>query len=317
MPLVFHSDVPPHGRVFKSLSGDEAVFTINEKTGNMFGSLKTREGRSFALEKCLHSHVWIEFDVAMFESMQEPDYHDSSDKNKFIQSSTPNQATASTATISLIVYYTPEFRDATADIEGFVNQAIAETNQGYANSQIPLVAELFCAKEARVSDSDNGIQLLRDFSTSLGTIRALRNSADIAILLVKNSNYCGVASTIYSIPSGTNYAWVLKGCALGYFTFAHEIGHLFGAGHNRLVYPFNSNFPYGHGYLIPNGYRTIMAYSAPNHRLRVNHYSSKDVSYNGNPTGNWKTNNAKVIFNNRFAMAASGGEENNCTLTSK
>ena len=66
-----------------------------------------------------------------------------------------------------------------------------------------------------------------------------------------------------------------------------------------------------------SGYRTIMAYSAPNHWLRVNHYSSKDVSYNGNPTGNWKTNNAKVIFNNRFAMAASGGEENNCTLTSE
>ena len=180
---------------------------------------------------------------------------------------------------------------------------------------VGLVAEVFCTKEARVRD--NGFQLLEDFSNSLGTVRALRNSADMAILLVNNSNYCGIASTIHSIPSGNNYAWVLKGCALGYFTFAHEIGHLFGAGHNRHVYLYNPSFPYGHGYLIPNGYRTIMAYSAPNHRLRVNHYSSKDVSYNGNPTGNWKTNNAKVIFNNRFAMAASGGEENNCTLTSE
>ena len=317
VPLVFHGNVPPHGRVFKSSRGDEAVFTINRKTGNMFGSLKTSEGKSFALEKCRHGHVWIEFDVEMFESMQEPDHEDSPDMNRFIQPSTPSKATA---TMSLIVYYTPEFRDATADIEGFVNQAVAETNQGYANSQIPLVAEVFCTKEARVSDSDNGVQLLEDFSNSLGTVRALRNSADIAILLVKNSNYCGIASTIHSIPSGNNYAWVLKGCALGYFTFAHEIGHLFGAGHNRLVYPWNPSFPYGHGSLIPNGlngYRTIMAYSAPTNRLRVNHYSNPDVNYNGIPTGNWKTNNAKVIFNNRFAMAASGGEENNCTLTSE
>ena len=314
VPLVFHGNVPPQGRVFKSSRGDEAVFTINKNSGNMFGSLKTSEGRSFALEKCRHGHVWIEFDVEMFESMQEPEYDDSRDMNKFIQPSNPSR---STATMSIIVYYTPEFRESTADIEGFVNQAIAETNQGYANSQIPLVAEVFCTKEARVKDSNNGFQLLEDFSNSLGTVRALRNSADMAILLVNNSNYCGIASTIHSIPSGNNYAWVLKGCALGYFTFAHEIGHLFGAGHNRHVYLYNPSFPYGHGYLIPNGYRTIMAYSAPNHRLRVNHYSNPDVSFNGNPTGKWKTNNAKVIFYNRFTMANSGGEENNCSLTGK
>ena len=77
VPLVFHSNVPPQGRVFKSSRGDEAVFTFNKHSGNMFGSLKTSEGRSFALEKCRHGHVWIEFDVEMFESMQEPEY----DKN--------------------------------------------------------------------------------------------------------------------------------------------------------------------------------------------------------------------------------------------
>ena len=55
--------------------------------------------------------------------------------------------------MSIIVYYNPEFREATSDIQGFVNQVIAETNQGYANSLIPLVVELFCTKEASVSDS--------------------------------------------------------------------------------------------------------------------------------------------------------------------
>ena len=315
--LTFRGQVPPHGRVYKNNEGDEAIITYNNDTGNVFGSLKTHKGESFALEKCENSHVWIEFDLEMLESMhQEPKYEtlEEDTDRKFFPSSISD---TSTAIMSILVYYTLEFRDATSDIQGFVNQAIAETNQGYANSQIPLVAEVFCTKEAHVRDSEDGLQQLEDFSRMLGTVRALRNSADIAILLVKDSSYCGVASTIHSIPSGNNYAWVHKGCALGYYSFGHEIGHLFGAGHNREVYLQNRAFFYGHGFLIPNGYRSIMSYHDPNHRRRVNHYSNPDVSYNGNPTGKWTSNNAKVIINNRFAMAASGREESNCKSTGK
>ena len=316
--LTFHGQVPPQGRVYKSDEGDEAVITYSEVTGSVFGSLKTRDGKSFALEKCHYGQVWIEFDIEIFESMQEPDYGEpvQVEANKFIPSN--SDTSTATATVSIIVYYTPEFREATADIQGFVNQVIAETNQGYANSQIPLVAEVFCIKEAHVRDiPHNGLQVLWNFSRMLGTVRALRNSADIAILLVSRANICGVAPLIHSIPSRKNYALVAKGCALGYYTFGHEIGHLFGGAHNREVHSFNAAFLYGHGHHIQNGYRSIMAYSNPSHRIRINHYSNPDVSFEGNPTGTWKSNNAKVIIDNRFAMAASGGEERKkiCQLT--
>ena len=40
-----------------------------------------------------------------------------------------------------------------------------------------------------------------------------------------------------------------KGCALGYYSFGHELGHNFGAGHNKEQ-GFNNDYYYGHGHLI-------------------------------------------------------------------
>ncbi|MCI0556126.1 MAG: zinc-dependent metalloprotease, partial [Anaerolineae bacterium] len=43
------------------------------------------------------------------------------------------------------------------------------------------------------------------------------------------------------------------------YTFAHEIGHIQGADHDRRVQPENqSGFEYGHGYVYrPSNWRTI------------------------------------------------------------
>ena len=63
---IFSNDIEPHGLVYKTEAGDEAVITYNEATGNMFGSVKTTEGRSYAIEKCEGGHVVKEYDVASF-----------------------------------------------------------------------------------------------------------------------------------------------------------------------------------------------------------------------------------------------------------
>ena len=62
----FSNDIEPLGLVYKTEAGDEAVITYSENTGNMFGGIKTREGRSFAIEKCESGHVVKEYDVASF-----------------------------------------------------------------------------------------------------------------------------------------------------------------------------------------------------------------------------------------------------------
>ena len=62
----YSNPIDPHGLVYKTEAGDEAVITYNEDTGNMFGSVKTSDGRSFAIEKCAGGHVFKEYDVASF-----------------------------------------------------------------------------------------------------------------------------------------------------------------------------------------------------------------------------------------------------------
>ena len=43
-------------------------------------------------------------------------------------------------------YYTPAFASVTTDIDGFIDQVLAETNQGYLNSGVALEAVRLCAK---------------------------------------------------------------------------------------------------------------------------------------------------------------------------
>ena len=64
--LVFHSTVNPNGQVYKNAEGDEAVITYNDQTGNMFGTFKTHQDKSYALEPCGSGHVWKEFNVSSF-----------------------------------------------------------------------------------------------------------------------------------------------------------------------------------------------------------------------------------------------------------
>merc|ERR1712106_1145006 len=68
-----------------------------------------------------------------------------------------------------------------------------------------------------------------------------------------------------------------------------------------------------------SGYRTILAYSADGHYNRINRYSDPDqvcadCLEDDSVLGDEEvSNNAKVITNNRYAMAACGTEETVCT----
>merc|ERR1719402_1765139 len=70
-----------------------------------------------------------------------------------------------TATYSIFFYYTPQFAASTPDIDTFIDHVLAETNEGYVNSQVPLVATRFCAELATIHDNSSSSATLFNFST--------------------------------------------------------------------------------------------------------------------------------------------------------
>ena len=232
------------------------------------------------------------------------------------------------ATYSIFVYYTPEFAASTPDIDTFIDHVLAETNEGYVNSQVPLVATRHCAEQATINDVSSASTMLSNFASMKGTSTALRGTADVAALLVNSfgiaswSTVCGIAY-LNTIGNGNTVSATMKNCALGYYSFGHEIGHNIGLHHNPEGNGGTTNTAYSHGrgHLIAAGstrrtLRTILAYYAPGHDDRVNYYSNPNVIHplTGTPTGvAGVSNNAAVLLHNRFDLASVGDESGACS----
>jgi len=170
------------------------------------------------------------------------------------------------------------------------------------------------AKQVDFAEVFDGNEMLDIFIASKPA-EDLLNTADVAHLLVINSSYCGLADGVDTIRTKTNFGFTVKHCDYVY-AFAHEVGHNFGLLHDKheLIYSANPPYPYGLGHHIPGTpYMTIMAYEHGPHIWPVNYYSAPNVYYNGILTGSELLNSARVLRENRFAMAAIGDESGSCS----
>ena len=292
----------------------DMVLTVHN--GDIYGHMQMDNGDSYVVEYCGNGvHVFKQLDVdKLGDDNGEEDEQD--EEFAFQRALTPEYRDDITTivTFTIKVYYTPTFAAVTADIEGFVEQVIQETNQGYINSNIPLKATAICIEEATIDDLPSSSEMLTAFKNMKGNVQALRGSADAAALLVNSFDSCG-RGYVNSIGSGYTLSVTAKSCALGYYSFGHELGHNIGLKHNKEV-STNVYYPDGYGYLIPQGshstgLRTILAYSAEGHRTRVNYYSNPNIIHptTGTPTGVADVaDNARIITMNRFALAAVGDE---------
>jgi hypothetical protein len=223
----------------------------------------------------------------------------------------PLQVQADTP-IRVMVHYTPSAASAAGNISSLIDLAVAESNQGYTNSGV--LIDLFLATKAQVSYTESGsfsTDLSRYRGTSDGymdSIHTTRNSvtADVGMLLINNASSCGLASSIGSTAS-TAFATAHWDCATGYYSFAHEIGHLQSARHDPATDPTTTPYAYGHGYRY-NGspkWRTIMAYDCTGGCPRLNYWSNPNKLYNGVPMGTAsQSDNARVLNNTRGTVAA-------------
>ncbi|NVK22967.1 MAG: hypothetical protein HWD86_10655 [Kangiellaceae bacterium] len=217
-----------------------------------------------------------------------------------------------TETIRVMVHYTPAAASASGDINGLIDLAMAETNQGYANSNVTINLQL--AGKYMVNYTESGsfstdLSRYREFDGVMDEIHSTRDqvSADVGVLLINNASSCGLASSIGS-TAATAFANAHWDCATGYYSFGHEIGHLQSARHDPRTDSSTTPYAYGHGYQYSNGgWRTIMAYNCKGRTgcTRINYWSNPYVTYNGVPMGTVdQSHNSRVLNETKSTLAA-------------
>ncbi|WP_207622489.1 zinc-dependent metalloprotease [Niastella koreensis] len=236
-----------------------------------------------------------------------PGMTDSHKKTDNAAAATPSSIAQASCNLRVLVAFTSIAESFIKDYLGyssltqFALQAIAESNQAYLNSGVGVYMELAASVRVNYTESgDDATDLNRFMGTSDGYMDQIHTyrdiyAADVNVLISNNSQYCGLATTVLA-DAGNAFCVVNYDCALGNYSFAHEIGHLQGCRHNPEVDNSISPFAYGHGYVYtPDGWRTIMAINF-NGETRLQYFSNPNVTYNGVPMGTTTTHyNARVL----------------------
>ena len=244
--------------------------------------------------------------------------------------STTTASADSGDTIDVMVVYSDQTATAAgATIGTQIQQAVDRANTAYANSGITTRLRLVHYEPANYSESgDFNTDLNRLTNGSDGymdNVQTLRNTygADLVSLFIETTAYCGIAW----IGPSANYGFsvVNRGCSSGNLSFAHELGHNFGARHDPYVDGSTSPYAYGHGLTDSGqGWRTVMAYNsacsaAGTSCTRIPYFSNPNLTY-GNPpdplgttstSDNARVHNGSAATVAGFRLAVTGG----CTYT--
>ena len=277
---------------YRGEDGSDLIVTYNPNTEGLEGHATSSEGKSYAIEFCgtTNGHVLKELDVENLSDSLAVDYL--SFQNKVENQNFNSGADMDTmVTYTVKFYYTAKFAQYTADIDGFIDQMISETNQAYSDSGVKLTVAKHCSELATIEeeysdDFEYAVELIEKFESMKSSIADLRGSADAAVLLVTNYPVCGLA-WFDGIHDGRTFSVVKKDCAVGKYSFGHEVGHNIGLDHN-VESSVNEVYSSGQGHYIEQGsasadnsYRTIMGVWSKEHKTRVNVYSNPAETFEG------------------------------------
>ena len=208
--------------------------------------------------------------------------------------------------IDLLVAYTPSAKASVTDIDATIQLAVAEANQSYVNSGVNIKLNVVDSFQHSYTEAGKTFDTILDDFMSNTDVKNRRNTsgADLSALIINQSDYCGMADAILASAESA-FAVVHYSCATGYFSFAHELGHLMGARHDPNTDSTNTPFPYGHGYQHPSSsanqrFRTIMGYACTSSNTcdpRVQFWSNPNVNFNGIAMGTATTHDNHRVLN--------------------
>ncbi len=282
-----HADGNPDNTVVLGISGDAVAGSFRYQ-GKLF-KLEPRANGGHVVSEVNTSNPAPELDpIAVADTSSSA-------------TAAPAAASAATKTkgfvIDVLVAYTPAINDlyGSEGAEALILQAVAEANQAYTNSGMITRLKLVASYQIDYYESGNmGTDLSRLRSSSDGFMDELHElrdmyGADLVSLIENDSGSCGMAyrmATLSASFASSAFSVVHHGCATGYYSFAHEIGHNQGAHHDATNATSVALYPDAYGYQAPNNsFRTIMSYACVGGCTRVGHFSNANISYNGVPTG--------------------------------
>ncbi len=218
---------------------------------------------------------------------------------------------APVTTITLLVAYTKAAAQHYTDIErDLVALAVEDANQSFRNSQIGNVRiELVKAYETGYVEQGSHFEHVFRFADPgdgfMEEVHALRDQAkaDVALLIVHDSNGCGLAAGV-APEADRAFAVVHHECAALSYSLAHEIGHLIGARHDLGLDDSVRPYPYGHGFVSGKDWRTMMSYEEScGGCTRLPIWSNPRIKVRGISAGDAMADNSRVISEGAVRVA--------------
>ena len=284
------------------------------RNGKTFGTIRSGAD-TYQVRPSGNGHIIVKLDYAALPAEHPPAFRQVEAASRSKPQAGPFDVRDTVSTIELLVAYTPKVRAATSDVGALVQLAVDEANVANSNSKVKVKFHLAHSYEIDYTESGDYDKDLKRFRENndgfMDGVHALRDqhAADVAVLIFDNDDYCGMASDIKANASNA-FAVVHYSCATGYYSFAHEIGHLMGARHDPAADPSTTPFAYGHGFQhasaggTDTAWRTVMAYNCSPSCTRVQQWSNPNVTFNGYATGTAATHDNARVLNETAATVA-------------
>jgi|AntRauTorcE11898_2_1112593.scaffolds.fasta_scaffold05897_1 hypothetical protein len=282
--------------------------------GNVFGHIVI-ENQEYEFQSFEDKTIFIEFDHEYLSKSKCGVKHkpDEIQSNHDLYDNGLNGKSC-TGLVRILVLYTSAAQSSVSNIYNTATLAVNQVSDALNNSDVSWVdLHVVKASTAHLNFTENPDDYINDLFRLRNNTQAqqLRNQyqADLVVLLTDNV-YPPIYGVAYIGPLEAGaYSIVEAPHATPNYTFAHEVGHLFGCLHEEDTnspgvtgdYEFPHKFETG-WWFWKKKWRTILQTNAWSSYTRIQNYSNPDVNHNNKATGTSTHDNARKL------------EEESCTV---